>query len=183
MKDTQIAHLESQRISLVNKLNNLDPVKLEFSEGAQRWSILNVVEHLVLSEESSVNYALKKIQEIESLKGVSFKSRVYSLILSTVLKFNLKFKAPEVAKPGVNPVTLDELNARWEATRVQLYNLSAESPDVLNKGILKHPFVGKMNFNQMLQFFEAHFEHHIVQINRLVEMQIMQKALVVEVAK
>lgn len=183
MKDTQIAHLESQRISLVNKLHNIDPVKLDFREEMQRWSILNVVEHLVLSEESSVNYALRKIQNIENLEGISIKSRLYGFILNRILKFNLKFKSPEAATPGLNPVTLDELNVRWEAARIQLYNLSAESPDVLNKGILKHPFVGRMNFNQMLHFFEAHFEHHIVQINSLVEKQMRQKSLVVKVAK
>lgn len=169
MKDTQIAHLESQRISLMNKLNNLAPEKLIFSEGEAQWSIINVIEHIVLSEELSINYALTKISDWDKLKKVKFTSSIKVLILRLVLKMNWKYKAPSAAKPVLDKTSLTELNERWEATRVQLYNLSSASPDVLSMGILRHPSVGIMNFNQMLQFFEAHFEHHIIQINKLVE--------------
>jgi hypothetical protein len=153
----------------MNKLNNLAQDKLSFSNEGHQWSIMNVIEHIVLSEELSINYALKKVDEWDKLSKVEFKSRIRILVLRMVLKLNLKYKAPKAARPVLSKTSLTELNNRWEAARIQLYNLSTTSPDVLNKGILKHPFVGVMNFNQMLQFFEAHFEHHILQINKLVE--------------
>ncbi len=172
MKYSTIAKLEAQRVSLLHKLDKLTTEQSLFMEVEGKWSVLGILEHIVLSEELSVNYAFKKIESSSTLKNVKWNSGLKVLLMRFTLHFNFKFKAPSVALPqATKPPTLSELNQRWENTRILLEELSTKSPGLLKKGILKHPYAGFLSFNQMLAFMESHYNHHLVQINHLVELQ------------
>lgn len=178
MKYSTIAKLDAQKVSLLHKLNKLSLEQSLFVESEGKWSILEILEHIVLSEELSVNYAFKKIENPNTLKNAKWNSGLKMLLMRIVLNLNFKYKAPSVALPITSkPTNLSELSQRWESSRILLEELSAQSPGLLKKGVLKHPYAGFLNFNQMLAFMQSHYNHHLVQINHLVELQKEQGSL------
>lgn len=160
--------LEAQRISLLYKLNGLSDEQLSFTIAPNSWSIKEIIEHLVLSEELSVSNALNKIKNPKKLKPVSKKDKIFSLIMNFLLAFPLKFKAPN-ATISKKKIDYLDLVSRWEKCRKDLELLSTQAPDVLEKGLMKHSKAGYLNLNQMLNFFSAHYSHHLRQINVLFE--------------
>ena len=172
MKYSTIAKLEAQRVSLLHKLNKLTLEETLFVEIEGKWSIIEILEHIILSEELSVNYAFKKIENPDTLKNVKWNTGLKMLIMRIVLNLNFKYKAPTVTLPiTLKASSLSELTQRWESSRILLEELSANSPALLKKGVLKHPYAGFLNFNQMLTFMQSHYNHHLVQISHLVELQ------------
>lgn len=170
MKDSKIQILEAQRIHLIHRCASLELSTLHHSRAEGKWSVIQVLEHIVLSEEASVSYVFNKTQDLSSLKGISIKSRVYFIFMKLALKLNMKYKAPKLVNPLYSESSsLEDLIPRWEATRARLEDLSKLSPNILDKGILKHPYIGYLNFSQMLGFFSSHYAHHLAQINALVE--------------
>jgi hypothetical protein len=175
LEDSKIAILEAQRISLMHKFTQLNALDLTEPITEGKWSIIQLVEHIVLSEELSVSYVLNKVQKPELLTSVSLKSKVYLVLMGLVLKLNIKYKAPKVVTPESSvTISLTELSARWEKVRMDLELLSKLSPAILKKGILKHPRLGFLSFSQMLDFFSTHYAHHLEQINNQVEHKISQ---------
>jgi hypothetical protein len=172
LKDSKISTLEAQRVSLFHKLKQVDISQLSKKPNASSWSVLHVVEHLVLIEEQSVANVLYKVQTPDSLYSVNLRTRVNLVLLHLVLGKSFKFKSPKVVAPEVTEQkSLEELELRWVSARKKLEEISKMSPDVLRKGIFKHPIVGYMNFSQMLGFYSAHLKHHLSQISGLIESQ------------
>lgn len=168
MKYHKLAILESQRISLIHKLSSLPEENLRFRFSGSQWCVLEVLEHLILSEELSVSYVAKKLQEPQKLQKVSLASRIKLTMVNLFLRFNFKAKAPSSTIPSSNTShSFLELSNRWESSRAHLEILSENSSGNLNKGVFKHPKVGMMNFDQMLSFFLAHKSHHLMQISTL----------------
>lgn len=178
MKNRKIIDIEAQRVSLIHKLSKVTKTRQHYSESETSWSILNIVEHIVLSEEASLDYVQKKLSNPDQLKSVELISWVKILLMKMVLKFNMKFKAPNHVNPlEKNGSNLESLADRWEFVRNRLIELSETDSKNLAKGILRHPYAGMMNFSQLVAFFETHFEHHLGQINRLVELNVVEKEL------
>ena len=170
MKDSKIEELEAQRISLIHKLSSLPSDILNYQIKDGKWSILQILEHIILSEELSLGYALKKTQKPSKLRNVSVKNWISGKILNRVLRLNIKYKAPAVVYPSADgALNLHDLERRWEESRKKIFVLNDASPKVLEKGILKHPYTGYMNFSQMLTFFSAHYVHHLSQISEIVD--------------
>lgn len=176
MKDSKIATLEGQRVSLLHKLGKLPPPKLNKVLISGKWTILQILEHIVASEELSIQYAIGKTNQPKTLENLGFKSIFLTYAMNFVLKLNFKHQAPSPTLPDVNCETsIMKLANRWEKNRIKLEELALKSPEVLKLGVFKHPLVGPMNFSQMLSFFSAHYSHHLVQINTLVELANFQE--------
>ncbi len=169
MKDSKIATLEAQRISLLHKIESLTDEQFNFSISENSWSIGEILDHIITSEELSVNYALKKVQDPSLLHSVSISGKLKLIVMNALLGFNLKFKASEMTSPK-KKTSFTELKNRWEDCRANLESLSSKAPDVLEKGIMKHPRTGYLNLSQLLDFFSSHYAHHLKQINGLVEL-------------
>lgn len=164
----QIGELESKRNFLIQKLKGLSIDELERKPVADKWCILEIIAHLVLSEELSVGYALNKVSNPEKLQSVKFSSSIKAKLLEYVLKLNIKYKAPKIAKPtNIEELKFDDLIERWAQARQGLEQISEFPSELLKKGVLKHPYTGFMNFDQMLSFIEEHYNHHLKQINIL----------------
>ncbi len=160
--------LESQRIKLLDSLKNLPPEKLNYQpEG--RWSINQVVAHLITAERMSVMYLTKKIQGIDEVDntGLIEELKMIGLIISQRLP--LKFKAPRVVVENTSHSSdLQQLEQEWNTLRMDLKNLLEKIGDhQIKRKIYKHVRAGKLNIQQALIFFREHIIHHQPQIKRL----------------
>jgi hypothetical protein len=164
----QIQNLEAKRISLIHKLGLQNSEKLNHKNEASGWSILQILEHVVLVEEKSVANAIYKLSSPKELKPVSLFVEVRLLIVRVTFLFGIKFKSPKEVAPGDEISFLDLVN-RWEIARIKLQELSPNALQLLSLGIFKHPVIGYLNYKQMVQFLDMHFHHHLAQVSSLYE--------------
>lgn len=161
--------IENERKQLFLSLQNVSDEKLNQKPNDKAWSIATVIRHLMMAEEKSLNYLLKKLQDTSQSQNTGWKNAWRFVQVKAVFFFNIKFKAPELVNPEETFNTQAELNDEWTALRSQLKSaLEKISEEDSKKELWKHALAGKMNPNQMLDFFALHFSRHRGQIDRTV---------------
>lgn len=160
--------LETQRQELLSMVKHLTKEQLSTHPDG-KWSIAQILSHLISSEKLSVLYLNKKTQGIHDLPDTGFKEELVMLILIVSQRLPLKFKAPKIlADNTISYQTPDELNEAWEKVRGDLKeSLKRFQDDQLNRKVYKHPIAGMLNMKQALRFFREHINHHTPQIIHL----------------
>ncbi len=133
------------------------------------WSVIQVIHHLMISEEGALNYVKKRLAiGKEHLKKASTTSKLRAIVLVSSMKQPIKLTAPPVACEGIPEyASVEETRSRWISQRNKLYAfLSEQSNDVMEAECYKHPITGIMDIWGMLDFFEAHFQRHFKQITK-----------------
>lgn len=161
--------VEEIRMNLLSSLKGLSPEQLtEHPTG--KWSIAQILSHLIASEQLSVRYLNKKILGIKDAAdtGLTEEIKMIALIISQRLPF-IKFKAPTVVVENTPPLeSMEQLVATWAKTRSDLKETLEKFQDgQLKRKIYKHPFAGMLNIQQALKFFGEHIIHHRPQITKL----------------
>lgn len=161
--------LESDREKLFTKIGNLPADKFNYSESG-KWSIHQILAHLITAEKLSLQYLNKKFQGIAETKNSGVVEEIKMVVLKISQRLPFKFKAPKkVVEFTPAYPNLDTLNEEWNVVRKELKSfLEKIKDDQVNKKIYKHVFAGMLNSKQALVFFREHFIHHLPQINRLI---------------
>jgi uncharacterized damage-inducible protein DinB len=162
--------LEVQREELLHELKPLSAEALQ-KHPAEKWSIAQVLAHLIVSEQLSIAYLNKKMLGIESTVNTGLKEefKMIALIISQRLPF--KFKAPRMVVDKT-PVyeNIDQLITVWETTRSELKMVLEKFQDnQMKRKIYKHPVAGMLNIQQALRFFGEHIAHHTPQVKNLLK--------------
>ena len=161
--------LERQRIDILNHVKELPADKLNYAPPG-KWSINQILMHLLVAEQLSVLYMKKKSLGIDQVKNAG----VTAALRSGVLKLSqripaIKFKAPKVVLDHTpQALPLNELTVKWETHRQKLKEF-LESIEEKNKKklIYKHVIAGRLDARQAMVFFREHINHHWPQIKRL----------------
>lgn len=167
-KDFQ--QLETERKQLFTDLKKHSDELLNKKPAPEKWSVAEVIAHLITAEEMSLKYLSKKIQDTAKEQPEGLKHKWRWLLVRIVFAFDIKFKAPEIVEPKSGYQTLADLDTHWTNIRSQtlqvLQKLSAEER---NKTLWKHAIAGKMNLHHMVQFFGTHYARHKKQIERTLQ--------------
>jgi len=161
--------LEQQRKYLMSSVEHLSPEQFNRVPAPGKWSVNQILMHIIFAEQVSISYMNKKKQGIRELKnaGIAETLRLWLLIFSQ--RIPVKYKAPKVvAENTLKASSIEEVASRWEAVRAELVSLleSIEDRDI-RKVLYKHPLAGRLNARQAMVFFREHIIHHIPQIKRL----------------
>ena len=133
----------------------------------EKWTMIQAMRHVQMSENGSLQYMKKKIQAGDDLPTRGLIPRFYLLLLLFVFKIGLKFKAPEVI---ANPkqTRLNELENDWNQSRNEMKEFLDQFPGKWeNRAIYRHPFVGRLNLYDAMRFFNSHLNHHTRQVYRI----------------
>jgi len=160
--------IENLKSSVLNDFEALSRNQLSFKPTARKWSLLQVIEHLMLAETGSINYVNKKMLAPERLEEYSIKTSLRFWTLKLFLKAPIKIKRrPTHVTPTLQP-DFEDVKLRWNIARKALRKFIDNYDDVtLKKLVYKHPFSGRLNALQMMLFFKLHINHHKKQINRI----------------
>ena len=165
--EKKFLQLEAERKNLFNDLKNYSDEIINKKPSPEKWSLSEVIAHLITAEEMSLKYLSKKIQDTSKEKPETLKGKYRWLLVQIVFAFNIKFKAPEIVEPKMGYQSLAALETKWSEVRnLTLQVLQKLSDEELNKTLWKHALAGKMNLHHMVQFFGVHFNHHKKQIDR-----------------
>lgn len=161
--------LENSRINLFNELDGLQPEVLTYKSNGEKWSISQVIYHLVKSEQLTSIAITKTLSQKNKLVNAGISSTISSIVLNAALKTRLKFKAPPITTNMPDIIDFQELKKKWETIRNNYKQHVENYPvDYSNKKIFKHPRAGWLTMEQTLDFLQNHFDHHKAQIKNLI---------------
>lgn len=153
--------------ALLKKCSELtfEELNTPISEG--KWSIAQILAHINLSINNSLNYLNKKLQKPELIPNANLSTKFRSLLLNWALKSDIKFKAPKGIDIVPEKIPFDDIQSEWIKQNRNLLSILENFPEsLLKKAVFRHPVVGRITLNNMLEFMHFHIDHHQKQINR-----------------
>jgi len=160
--------IETQRQELIRSLVNLSSEKLN-TQPEGKWSINQIIAHLITAEQLSVHYLNKKILGAEEAEDTGMKEELKMLLLIASQRLPLKFTAPKkVVEHTPKEEDLTKLISAWDTARSDfkkvLENVEGRH---LKRKVYRHVHVGMLNIQHAVKFFGEHVGHHTPQIKRL----------------
>ncbi len=167
----QFEVIRKERTTVLQEVSSLTEEQFNFSPHLGKWSISQILTHVLTSEQLSLGYMTKKAKVIHTLDDSGWIESLKMLLLKVSQRIPLKYKAPKVVVAST-PAALskEELSQRWHHQLNELKDFLETIEDKhVRKKIYKHPIAGRLDVRQALQFFQEHFHHHLPQVWRLLE--------------
>ena len=163
--------IEAQRQQMMSSVRHLDAERLNKNIIPGKWSVAEILSHLIAAERLSLTYLNKKILAIESASdsGLWEEVKINLLKISQRLP-GLKFKVPKTLQENMTVhKSLEALETEWAQVRSELRIFLDKVPDNrVDRLIYRHVRAGYLNTKHALIFFREHAIHHTPQIKRLV---------------
>ena len=158
--------LTLKRKVLLQKLDSLSTEELNFKAGPDKWSVVEVVEHLVIVEEDLLQQISRRAPD-SSLDDKLRSLEKYKTVIK-VMERDIPVDVPDERAAPKGQVTLDALINRWEDIRKKLHELlEATIPKNKDSLVYRHPFAGPLDISETLHFFDVHFDNHMRHIDRI----------------
>ncbi len=162
--------LEVQREELLQGLKQISAEVLQ-KHPLEKWSIAQILAHLIASEQLSVAYLNKKVLGIETTQNTGLVEEIKMITLMISQRLPFKFKAPRMVvdkTPAYD--TMDQIILAWDNARIELKAVLEKFQDnQMKRKIYKHPVAGMLNIRQALRFFGEHITHHTPQVKNLLK--------------
>jgi DinB superfamily len=160
--------LEATRERVLRRLEGHDRATLNRPPARGGWSALQVLSHVILAEGATLEYIGKKMKAGTDLPRAGIVSRLRLLVLQAVLGSPLRFRAPTRSAGVPDDVDPDALRSSWDKGRsAWRERLSSFPPELMDRMVLRHPYMGLMGLHDTLAFMLAHLEHHARQVDRI----------------
>jgi hypothetical protein len=160
------AGLEEKFGKLRQHLNTLTDDTLYFKAGPDKWSIVEVVEHLVIAEEGLLKQLSTNIPD--STLDPDEKTPEKHQTVIKVMERDIEVDVPHESLEPHGRIALEDLLTQWKDFREKLPVLLAEiRPENKDNPVFSHPYGGPLDPSDTLQFFEVHFDNHIRHIDRI----------------
>lgn len=160
--------LERKRQLLFTELTRLSEEQLRFQPAAGKWSLLEVVHHLLLVERLVVSSAADRPARGRGRERRSIKARIGYAAVCMVLGLGVRVKVPLRSVVPETGASLGELEEEWDRTRVDLRAcLDGISERTMGHTLVRHPIGGPLNAVRTVSFLTRHFDHHGRQVKRI----------------
>lgn len=166
----QFDKLEKQRHQLLDKVRQF-PSSFNHKPDKDKWSVHEILAHLITAEKLSVQYIEKKRQGIDSAGNTGLYEEIKMGVLKITQRMPLKFTAPKpVVAATPSYASIEDLTKDWDTVRENLKQiLELIQENQLRKKIYKHIIVGRLNIVHAVKFLQEHVNHHLPQVNRLLK--------------
>ena len=136
-----------------------------------KWSVSQILSHLIQAEALSLQYMKKKSLGIQSAGDTGILEELKFVFLKYSQRLPFKYKAPAVlGKSGPPEIEFSEIVDHWDKLRDEMFEfLQTIDNSHINRKIYKHAVAGRLNVIQAIKFFDEHLMHHRPQIKRLLQ--------------
>jgi uncharacterized damage-inducible protein DinB len=160
-------NLEIKYGKLLQQLNSLTDDVLYFKTGEDKWSIVEVIEHLVAAEENMLEH-LTGATSATTLDPQDRSAKNYHIVIKVMTK-DIPVDVPDESLEPHGQFSLEELLGRWDdtrkKTRTYIDGINSEKVEDL---VYRHPFAGPLNMAETLRFIDVHFDNHMRHIDRII---------------
>src|SRR5690242_13942735 len=106
--------VEADRTQLLNKVSTLTPEQFMKIPESGKWSVSQILTHIMVSERLSVLYMRKKSQGIDQLDNSGIVEYFKMIFLKGSQRLPLKYRAPKaLAEHTPEAMTLEQLTQQW----------------------------------------------------------------------
>jgi len=159
--------LEKKYGKLLQHLNSLTDDLLDFKAGPDKWSIIEVIEHLVVAEEN-MQEQLSGATAAPTLDPQDRSAKNYHIVIKVMTK-DIPVDVPDESLEPHGQFSLEELLVRWDdtrqKTRTYINEINSEKVEDL---VYRHAFAGPLNMAETLRFIDVHFDNHMRHIDRII---------------
>ena len=160
------AGLEKKYGKLLQHLNTLTAEVLYFKAGADKWSIVEVIEHLVMAEEDMLAQ-LTGAASAASLDPQDRSAKNYHIVIK-VMTQDIPVDVPAESMEPHGRFSLEELLERWDASRQKICAyIDAINSEDAGDLVYRHPFAGPLDMSETLRFIDVHFDNHMRHIEKI----------------
>ncbi len=164
--ERQIELLDGERLALLEWVEGLPLDRISRRPGAGKWSILEIVEHLVAAQ----RVVFMDFPPLESLvaRRPWLKQRFAYRAVWFVLRFKIRVKAPSPKMLPQGEKSLGELRTDWDRGLARIRSYAAEmGADGARRALFRHPIAGPISLTQAVALDRLHVADHRAQIERL----------------
>lgn len=162
---------EAVRAKLKTSIENLTPEQSSRLPEGEKWSIAQIVEHIVLVEDGMIRICRKLLREADAAgKHSDGTVKISDVFLKKAMEMTqVKVEAPDIVKPVARKSISESLDM-METNRNRLNELRPlfESLDG-SEFKFPHPFLGEISAHEWLVLKGGHEARHLRQIKRLLE--------------
>jgi hypothetical protein len=162
-KKELLADLESGRQALLDALNGVTEEIAPRTPAPGKWSVLECVEHLVVSEDYLFSQLIASRDSHAAVVNRDREAR----ILSRGLDRTKTMQSPEVGRPAGRFSTLREAVQCYLASRERTIRFVENCNDDLRSKLTSHPLIGAVNCYEMLLIIAVHPHRHSKQIEEI----------------
>jgi len=150
---------------LFKTLETFKPEQLHFKPGPDKWSLQQIIEHLVLAEISVLNCQPNLQRRMAAPKRL-FNAFNYLLVVG-VLKLGIPVPVVSSDMEPKGDVSLSDLYRRWNLNRQKLKRqMQAPLSDLKRRLLFCHPVAGTLTLKRTFHVGRLHFHSHMSQIDR-----------------
>jgi hypothetical protein len=163
---TQYDSLKVKFEALLQRLDTLPDETLSFKAGPDQWSVVEVVEHLVIAETGLLEELSTNIPA-STLDPAAKTPEKHQRVIK-VMERDIEVDVPHESLEPHGRIPLEDLLSRWNGIRQKLPGLLAGiRPENEDDPVFRHPYGGPLDIADTLQFFEVHFDNHMRHIDRI----------------
>ena len=154
------------RGALLDDMEYLDPGALVAKPLAGKWSMLQIIEHLVLAE----RVVFRDLPDPSRLEGKErgLRHRVRYCLVMFILRSGIRVRVPSPAMVPRGDRSVAELRRLWDENQGWLRScIDGLGPDGVRRAIFEHPVAGPLSVAQAVQMGQVHLDGHVRQIRAL----------------
>ena len=160
--------MEKERNTLFQKIENLDNEFLNQPPSEGKWSVVQLLHHLMSAEKGTLAYIKKKTLSPDKLQRAGLKEWMKSKILNFYLRAPKKWKAPEQVSRVPDRIEKEDIIESYNSTRDKWDAFLKDMPeDWARKKIFRHPLSGRLDLFMTLDFLQLHAKRHFGQIEKI----------------
>ena len=164
-KKEGLAQLERTRAVLVAATKGLSEAQWSFKPGPDRWSVAEVLEHIVLTEDFLLENTSQKVMQAPAGKPDRDYKSTDKMVSSAIADRTQKAQAPEPVRPTGRWSPQEALD-RFLKIRERTVEFLDSTPG-LRDHVVDSPLGQPMDAYQWLLFISAHSERHTKQIQEV----------------
>ena len=161
-KNEGLAHLDRTRAALVDATKGLSEAQWRFKPGPDRWSVAEVLEHIVITEDFLLENTAQKVMLAPAGKADRDYKGTDKMVLSAIADRTRKAQAPEPVLP----------TGRWspQEALAQFLKVRERTMEFLKSTsgsrdhVVDSPLGQPLDAYQWLLYISAHSERHTKQI-------------------
>lgn len=162
--------LQNETTSLLKEVSGLSSASYHQQPGENKWSVSQILTHILTAEKLSLSYLKKKSLGFPTLTNTGVVEDLKYRLLEISQRIPMRYKAPKhVVDHTPEALSYGELIRQWEIVRSEMMDfLEKISDNDLRKKVYKHPVVGMLNVIHGIRFLREHIIHHRPQVRRMV---------------
>ena len=166
--ERRLERIERDWERLFDSVARMDDARLNRPPAEAKWSIAQILSHLLQSEDLALRYLNKKSQAGAGMEKVRLASWWRLTALVVALRSPLRVRAPAVVATVPEHRGLDDLLEERKELRESWRAFIAGYPDeLLDRACYRHPYAGRLSLDQCLITTQEHLTHHAKQVARI----------------